>query len=274
VCCGRGRVCCCCSGCCCCRDSGLSLLPPLHTSPHLSTLLLPPPPCHSCRSATPGSCLLTPPDAVGDEASALSPAQLANQALLAARRAIVAYYDGRLVSDDETVAPPAAGEGGPRDVVLAPPPPDAPTGSMPAAAAAGGGRVLLSRAYGESQLYTQVSGWRGVLIAWGIGLCWLGLWGSLCAQVVLAPSVLPHPHPPSPCPASAPPTCLPCPPIAVLHRSPAGCQGSPGYPARQAAARGSPRVAVGQRRRPRRVGAQPRCWPGGQAEGQQRLSLG
>lgn len=57
-----------------------------------------------------------------------------------------------------------------RDVVLAPPPPDAPAGCMPlaataaaaagkaAAAAAGSGSsgVLLSRAYGESQLYTQV----------------------------------------------------------------------------------------------------------------------
>lgn len=59
-----------------------------------------------------------------------------------------------------------------RDVVLAAPPPDAPAGTMPlaataaaaagkaAAAAAGSGSsgVLLSRAYGESQLYTQVGG--------------------------------------------------------------------------------------------------------------------
>jgi hypothetical protein len=41
------------------------------------------------RSGSPGDALLTPPDAVGDAAAELSPAQLANQALLAARRAIV-----------------------------------------------------------------------------------------------------------------------------------------------------------------------------------------
>lgn len=51
-----------------------------------------------------------------------------------------------------------------RDVVLAPAPTDAPAGTMPAAAAAGKSgstsSVLLSRAYGESQLYTQVRGWQ------------------------------------------------------------------------------------------------------------------
>jgi hypothetical protein len=50
-------------------------------------------------------------------------------------------------------------------VVLAPAPADAPPGTMPAAAAAAAGKggssgVLLSRAYGESQLYTQVGGVR------------------------------------------------------------------------------------------------------------------
>jgi hypothetical protein len=75
------------------------------------------------------------------------------------------YYDGQLVSDDDVSAVSGSSL---RDVVLAPPPADAPPGSMPmsasaAAAAAGrgaggssGSGVLLSRAYGESQLYTQV----------------------------------------------------------------------------------------------------------------------
>jgi hypothetical protein len=75
------------------------------------------------------------------------------------------YYDGVLVSDDEVSGAGSAL----RDVVLAPAPADAPPGTMPmaataaaaagkaAAAAAGGSSgVLLSRAYGESQLYTQV----------------------------------------------------------------------------------------------------------------------
>jgi hypothetical protein len=44
-----------------------------------------------CRSGEPGSCLLTPPDAVGDPEAELTPAQLANQALLAARKAIVRW---------------------------------------------------------------------------------------------------------------------------------------------------------------------------------------
>jgi hypothetical protein len=44
-----------------------------------------------CRSGAPGSCLLTPPDAVGDESAELTPAQLANQAVLAARKAIVRW---------------------------------------------------------------------------------------------------------------------------------------------------------------------------------------
>lgn len=43
----------------------------------------------SCRSAGPGDVILTPPDAVGDPAAELTAAQLANQAVLAARRAIV-----------------------------------------------------------------------------------------------------------------------------------------------------------------------------------------
>lgn len=69
------------------------------------------------------------------------------------------YYDGQLVSDDEVAA--GAAVGALRDVVLAPAPADAPSGTMPAAAAAAAGKggtsgVLLSRAYGESQLYTQV----------------------------------------------------------------------------------------------------------------------
>jgi hypothetical protein len=42
-----------------------------------------------CRSGTPGAVLLTPPDAVGDPDVELTGAQLANQAVLAARRAIV-----------------------------------------------------------------------------------------------------------------------------------------------------------------------------------------
>jgi hypothetical protein len=67
------------------------------------------------------------------------------------------YYDGQLVADDEMAA--AAGAGECRDVVLAPAPPEAPPGSMPrppAAAGSGSGLVLLSRAYSEDKLYTQV----------------------------------------------------------------------------------------------------------------------
>ena len=96
-----------------------------------------------------------------------------NPILLAAHR----YYDGVLVSDDEV----SGAAGTLRDVVLAPAAADAPPGTMPMAAtaaaaaagrqaAAGGGSgsgVLLSRAYGESQLYTQVGYVRG-----GERQCW------------------------------------------------------------------------------------------------------
>lgn len=67
-------------------------------------LTCPPTPCRQspnptscpipCRSGSPGSCLLTPPDAVGDASAELTPAQLANQALLAARKAIVRWVGG------------------------------------------------------------------------------------------------------------------------------------------------------------------------------------
>jgi hypothetical protein len=92
------------------------------------------------------------------------------------------YYDGQLVSDDVEVSGAA---GALRDVVLTPPPPDAPPGVMPmaATAAAAAGRpaaaggsssgVLLSRAYGESQLYTQVRGCcvMGQLMMYGQSPC-------------------------------------------------------------------------------------------------------
>jgi hypothetical protein len=83
------------------------------------------------------------------------------------------YYDGQLVADDEMAA--AAGGSECRDVVLAPPPPEAPAGSMPrpaAAAGSGSGLVLLSRAYSEDKLYTQVRG--GVVLlrpSYDIGCC-------------------------------------------------------------------------------------------------------
>eukprot|EP00878_Enallax_costatus_P031451 GHUV01034396.1.p1 GENE.GHUV01034396.1~~GHUV01034396.1.p1 ORF type:complete len:174 (+),score=41.31 GHUV01034396.1:624-1145(+) len=73
----------------------------------------------------------------------------------------VRYYDGQLVSDDE-MAPTSC-----RDVVLIATPADAPAGTMPlpkavgatAASVAAGGTgtgVLLSRAYSEDKLYTQL----------------------------------------------------------------------------------------------------------------------
>lgn len=78
----------------------------------------------------------------------------------------IRYYDGQLASDDEMVQISA----GCRDVVLAPAPADAQAGTMPlpkslGAASAGssvttaaaGQGVLLSRAFGEHKLYTQVS---------------------------------------------------------------------------------------------------------------------
>lgn len=75
------------------------------------------------------------------------------------------YYDGLLVGDDEMAQASC------RDVVLAPTPADAPTGTMPlpkavgttAANAAAPGTstgVLLSRAYSEDKLYTQVISWQ------------------------------------------------------------------------------------------------------------------
>jgi hypothetical protein len=62
----------------------------MHACPYVSIHL----PIHArclydCRAGTPASALLTPPDAVGDVAAELTAAQLANQALLAARRAAV-----------------------------------------------------------------------------------------------------------------------------------------------------------------------------------------
>jgi hypothetical protein len=77
--------------------------------------------------------------------------------LLLCTHLLCRYYDGQLVADDEMAA--AAGCSECRDVVLAPPPPEAPAGSMPrpaAAAGSGSGLVLLSRAYSEDKLYTQV----------------------------------------------------------------------------------------------------------------------
>eukprot|EP00879_Flechtneria_rotunda_P017242 GHRR01018063.1.p1 GENE.GHRR01018063.1~~GHRR01018063.1.p1 ORF type:complete len:332 (+),score=158.96 GHRR01018063.1:91-996(+) len=106
------------------------------------------------KSASPRSVLLTPPDAVGDPAAEVKPAQLANQALLAARKAIIKYYDGHLAADDEMASAESS-----RDVTLAPAPTDAGPGTIPRAAAvgqSGGSGVLLSRAVSEGKLYTQV----------------------------------------------------------------------------------------------------------------------
>lgn len=59
----------------------------------------------------------------------------------------------------------------------------------------------------------------------------------------------------------------------VLHRAAAGCAGSIGHVARQAAACSSRAAAV--RRQQRAAGCtEPRCGPGGQATGQQRLQMG
>ena len=111
-----------------------------------------------------GDALLAPPDAIGDAGATVGGARLANQALLAARAAVVEYYEGRLAADDALQHPPT------RDVALAPPPPDAPPGAVPAPGAAlvggaqrggggGGGHgagVLMSREVTEDQLYTRL----------------------------------------------------------------------------------------------------------------------
>jgi DNA polymerase alpha subunit A len=132
-------------------------------------------------AAAVAAALLTPPDAVGDASAALSFAQAGNQALLAARRAVAAYYEGRLRSDDDVAAAetrdvtlagrPGGGRGGgraggnggddgaddtgraagvicPPGTCLAPAAPGGPTSSAPA---------FLHRALGEDRLYAQLS---------------------------------------------------------------------------------------------------------------------
>jgi hypothetical protein len=94
------------------------------------------------------------------------------------------YYDGQLVADDEMAA--AAGGSECRDVVLALPPPEAPAGSMPrpaAAAGSGSGLVLLSRAYSEDKLYTQV---RAAVVLLGLAVLAAVLQSSGSQQAALA----------------------------------------------------------------------------------------
>lgn len=103
---------------------------------------------NTLKQQLPQECILTPPDAVGDPTAQLTPAQLSNQAVLAARGLVMQYYEGTLKSDDE-MSPLET-----RNVVMRSPPADAPPGCCPVPDVKSG--ALLSRSFGEEKLYTQV----------------------------------------------------------------------------------------------------------------------
>ncbi|MEW5309277.1 MAG: hypothetical protein WDW38_001173 [Sanguina aurantia] len=103
------------------------------------------------HNTTTAECLLTPPDATGDESAAVSAAQLVNQVTLRAREAVLRYYDGRVQSEDEM----SRVAGGVRDVVLRPTR-EPHCLAHPDASRAGAG-VVMRREVSERALYLQLS---------------------------------------------------------------------------------------------------------------------